>query len=108
MASLLLLRRARGTILGENLFSDPAWDILLELYAAHLGRRSMSLSELTQTIETPRTTTARWISELDNRGLVSSKIDPDNPARLQVQLTPEGVLKLERLGNHWISAFLSI
>ena len=31
IVSILGVRRARADILGQSLFSDPAWDILLEL-----------------------------------------------------------------------------
>lgn len=106
--SVLLVRGARHVVLGEGLFSDPAWDILLELYAARLGRRSMSLSELAQAIEAPSSTTGRWIAALEGRRLVSSTIDPANPSRVLVKLTTEGASKMEHLADHWGSAFVSI
>lgn len=106
--SILIARRARGAVLGNDLFSDPAWDILLELYAAKLGRRSMSLSELARATETPPSTTRRWIAALEERRLVSSAIDPAKPSRVQVELTTEGASKIEHLADHWGSAFVSI
>lgn len=108
LISLLSLRRARAAVFGNDLFSDPAWDILLELYAAHLGARDMSLSELAQAIETPHSTTARWITALDERGLLKSTIDPKNPAGVRIQLTAQGASKMKNLANHWGSAFVSI
>lgn len=104
--SILFVRRARRTVLGEDLFSDPAWDILLELYAARLGRRRMSLSDLSRAIETPPSTTRRWVATLEERRLISSASDPTDPAR--VKLSAEGVSKMEHLADHWGSAFLSI
>lgn len=106
--SLLAVRRARRTVLGEDLFSDPAWDILLELYAAKLGGRSMSLSGLARAIETPPSTTGRWIAALEDHRLVSSSIDPTDPGRVQVKLTTEGASKMAHLADHWGSAFVSI
>lgn len=108
LVSLLLLRRARESVLGDNLFSDPAWDILLELYAACMGERSMSMAELARAIETPQSTTARWIAALESRGLVSSKTNSSSPDRAQIQLTSDGALKMRHLGDHWGSAFVSI
>ena len=108
LLSLLFLRRARDAVLGQDLFSDPAWDVLLELYAAKLGGRSMSVADLAQAVATPRSTTARWIAALEERGLITSAIDPSEPDRLQVELTAEGASKMEHLGNHWGSAFVSI
>lgn len=106
--SILFLRRARRTVFGEDLFSDPAWDILLELYAAKLGRRRLSLSELARAIETPPSTTGRWIAALEDRRLISSAIDPANPSRIEIKLTTEGASKMQHLADHWGSAFVSI
>lgn len=108
LLSVLLVRGARYTVLGERLFSDPAWDILLELYAAKLGQRSISLSDLSRATGTPPSTTVRWVAALEERGLVSSTIDPADPARVQLKLTTEGASKMQRLADHWGSAFVSI
>jgi DNA-binding MarR family transcriptional regulator len=102
------MRRARDEVLGDNLFSDPAWDILLELYAAKLGGRSMSAPELASATQTPFSTTARWIAALKDRGLVESIVDPVDAARLCVSLSAEGSSQMEHITNHWASAFVSI
>lgn len=106
--SVILVRRARSSVLGEGLFSDPAWDILLELYAATLGERTLTASELAQATETPFSTTQRWIVALEQRGLVRSMKDPLKADQVRISLTAEGVSKMEHLSNHWGSAFLSI
>jgi DNA-binding MarR family transcriptional regulator len=108
ITSILLVRRARTAILGENLFSDPAWDILLELYAASLGGRSVSVAELVGATETQPSTTVRWVSVLTDRGLVQSAADAARPGRLFVSITGEGLSRMEHLANHGVSAFMSI
>lgn len=105
--SVLLVRRARNDILGKNLFSDPAWDILLELYSAKLGGRKMSLEDLARAIETPQSTTKRWIAALEKYALVQSRIDPATNLR-RISLTQEAADKIRRLADHWGSAFVSI
>lgn len=106
--SLIYVRRARSALFGEGLFSDPAWDILLELHVAHLSKRTISLPELARAIETPLSTTERWVVELQNRGLVSVTTSPSDADRVQVELMQEAASKLEQLGNQWGSAFVSI
>lgn len=106
--SITFVRRARTAVFGENLFSDPAWDILLELYAARLGERNMLLPELARATDTPLSTTRRWISALEARGLVKVTSGVTDAASDQVDLTPEAASKLEHLGDHWGSAFVSI
>lgn len=103
-----MVRRGREAIFGRELFSDPAWDILLESYAAHLAGRGASVSDLAAAIGAPPTTAARWIAALTARGLVASEFDPKEPTRLWISLTSEGASKMKRLADQWGSAFVSI
>lgn len=104
--SILIARRGRQAVLGSNLFSEPAWDLLLELYAAKLGSRSMSLADLARAIETPHSTTTRWIAVLKARGLATES-DATDPDQQWVRLTDEGASKMKSLIDRWGSAFLS-
>ena len=106
--SVISVRRARGPVLGESLFSEPAWDILLELYAAELGGRSMTLSDLARAIDTPASVAARWQAALEDHGLTRSTVDAADPARIYISLTTTGSSKMQHLADHWGSAFVSI
>jgi DNA-binding MarR family transcriptional regulator len=106
--SILAALRARHAIFGPNLFSDPAWDLLLELYAAKLGFRRMTVQDAAIAIDVPGSTTRRWIALLKSRGLVEVEVDKDQPARRWVSLTAHGAAKMKQLADHWGSAFLSI
>jgi DNA-binding MarR family transcriptional regulator len=106
--SILAVRRGREAALGRELFSDPAWDILLELYAANLGQRRMALPDLARSIDVPESTTSRWITALANRRLVVSSNDANDPSRLWIELTSAGAAAMKRLVDHWESAFRSI
>jgi DNA-binding MarR family transcriptional regulator len=106
--SILIARRGREAVFGPDLFSEPAWDALLELYAAALGNRRMSLADLSRAINTPPSTTGRWISLLEGRGLVAAEGDAEQAGRLWIGLTEDGTSKIKQLTNHWGAAFLSI
>lgn len=108
MLSILFVRRARNEILGGDLFSDPAWDILLELLAAHLGHRSVSLEELAQATETPLSTTERWVSELNRRGLTELVAEPAVLKARHVRLAASGLVKMKHLARNWVQAFVSV
>ncbi|HEY8591369.1 MAG TPA: hypothetical protein VIL42_00720 [Sphingomicrobium sp.] len=104
--SVLFVRRARREIFGENLFSDPAWDILLELFGAELARRSMSATELATTIQAPLAITKRWIALLVERGLIEpADIGDDDRV---ITLSSSGAERMDRLANRWASAFVAI
>lgn len=107
IVSLIMARRGREAIFGRHLFSDPAWDILLELYAAHLGDRAVFLAELATAIGTPRPTTKRWASALEAQGLVRCD-GTDRPDRLRISLTTDGASRMKQLADQWCSAFISI
>jgi DNA-binding MarR family transcriptional regulator len=106
--SVLLVRRARSAILGEQLFSDPAWDILLELYAARLGEREVSVGDVARAIDTPESTVKRWVRALEERGLVQSRNDLAEDYDIRISLTEQGADKLGDLADHWGTAFVSI
>ena len=107
--SVLLVRRARASVLGNNLFSDPAWDMLLELYAAHLGERRVTLAELARVTETPVRIAARWVEALVQSGNISvDRGDQASPFLVYVKLSDEGVARMQRLADQWGSAFVSI
>ncbi len=106
--SILIARRGREAVFGPNLFSEPAWDALLELYAAKLGRRRISLNDVARALDIPESTMARWIDVLTERHLVQTESDTIEPSRLWLSLTAEGQAKMKQLADHWGAAFLSI
>lgn len=106
--SLLIVRRAREAVFGQDLFSDPAWDILLELYAASLNGRDVTLADLATAIRAPVPTVARWVAALKERALVELSSDSPGSPRFTVSLTAEGSRKMKGLADQWGSAFVSI
>jgi DNA-binding MarR family transcriptional regulator len=106
--SILLVRRAAVATVGKDLFSDPAWYMLLELYAAHLGGRTMTLSELARATDTPESTAKRWLQALRTRGLVVAEASTRYTDETDVRLTPGALTQIEHLATHWVTAFTSI
>lgn len=74
------------------LFADPAWDMLLELYCAHLRQYRVSVSGLCIASQVPATTALRWISTLESQNLISRKPDPLDHRRVHIQLTADGLI----------------
>lgn len=104
--SVLLVRRARNEVLADNLFSDPAWDILLELLGARLGGRKMTAADLATAIGIPLSTTGRWIEALEQRGLIEGAATAK--AERSLGLSAEGASRMERLAGRWATAFSAI
>jgi DNA-binding MarR family transcriptional regulator len=94
--TLLALRRTRDQFFGAALFADPAWDILLELYAAELGQRRLSVSSLGLGAAVPPTTTIRWIKILEKQAMISRSGDPMDGRRVFIALTPAAVNAMDQ------------
>lgn len=92
---ILKFRRMRSEIFGEGLFSDPAWDILLELLAAELGKRKVTLRDLAWIA--PESTLARWIAALEERKLVEVERDRLRPDQSWIGLTRDCAADLSLL-----------
>ena len=94
--ALLHARRQRERIFGSDIFADPAWDILLELYAAGLAQRRVPTSELCNSAAVPQSTALRWIEKLDRLGWLHRRADPLDARRMFVELTAKGSAAMER------------
>ena len=71
---------------GASSFADPAWDMLLELYAARLERRQVTVSSLYTAASVPAATAHRWIRVLEERKLIKRKADPKDGRRSFLEL----------------------
>lgn len=67
-------RTARSKFFPSNLFSEPAWDMLLKLYAAAIEQRELSISALAKTVNVEPSTAARWVNALEKEKLVTRQI----------------------------------
>jgi DNA-binding MarR family transcriptional regulator len=92
---LMRARRLRGKFFDFSLFSDPAWDILLELYAADLDQQRLAISNVGLTSNIPATTALRWIEALQKDGLIRRLKDPFDGRRWFVELTEKGVAAMQ-------------
>jgi len=63
-------RRRRGRYFPGNLFAEPAWDILLDLYVARAEGRPITTSSACIGAAVPATTGLRWLTRLEEEGLV--------------------------------------
>ncbi|WP_448502194.1 hypothetical protein [Sphingomonas sp.] len=80
-------RRMRDRFFDSALFADPAWDMLLDLYAAHLERTRVSVSSLCIAAAVPPTTALRWIATMQEAGLFERQSDPFDKRRAFMALT---------------------
>jgi hypothetical protein len=64
-------RRRRARIAGTtDLFGEPAWDILLNLFIAACEGRRLSVAAVCADAGAPESTALRWIAVLEKRGMI--------------------------------------
>lgn len=88
-------RDQRGRFFPGYLFADPAWDMLIDLYAAKLAQHRVSVSSLCIASNVPATTALRWINALEAEGLVVRTSDNSDKRRHFVSLTEPGLRAMD-------------
>ena len=84
--TLISHRQARARFFDDDLFADPAWDILLDLAAAKVERRQVSVTSLCIAAGVPATTALRWIGQMVDAGLLLRLADPADKRRVHIAL----------------------
>ena len=90
--AVLRLRRLRGQHFVSTLFADSAWDILLDLMGARLGRRSVSASSLCIAAAVPATTALRGIAHITEQQLLVRRPDPRDGRRVFIALSEQAAM----------------
>ncbi len=94
--SIIRARRLRDHFFKSDLFADPAWDMLLDLYAARLEERPVAVSSLCIAAAVPPTTALRWIKSLCDQGLFVRTADPEDGRRVFIKLADGAAAGLEK------------
>lgn len=92
-------RRAREKAFPSELFGEPAWDILLELFAAHIESRRVSVDIACDAAASPRGTALRWIDTLEKTGVIRRIGDTTDPDHAFLSLSPAAFEHLKE----WVS-----
>lgn len=83
---MIRARRMRAQYFDAELFADPAWDMLLDLAAAHADGQRVAVSSLCIAAAVPATTALRWIRTLTKTGLFVRHADPADGRRVFIEL----------------------
>jgi hypothetical protein len=90
-------RRRREQVLdAPDLFADPAWDILLDLFVSRLEGKAISTSSACIASCVPVTTALRWLTALEASGMIRKLADRRDKRRVHVEITDLGMERLTR------------
>ncbi len=94
--SVIRARRLRSRYFPEELFADPAWDMLLDLLQAEIAQLRVPVSSLCIAAAVPATTALRWLKTMVDYGLFVRRADPHDGRRVFVELAPDTSQALKR------------
>ena len=80
-------RRMRDAAFDPEMFSDPMWDLMLELYASAAEGEKVSVSRACAASRTPSSSALRYIKEMTTKGLVVRDECRTDARRVYVRLS---------------------
>lgn len=93
--TVIAARTLRTKFFERDLFFDPAWSILIDLYRAQLSGSRLSVSAVCYGSGVAETTALRYIKCLEVRGYIERQADEKDKRRAFLVLTRPAVEKLE-------------
>jgi DNA-binding MarR family transcriptional regulator len=96
--NIIANRRRRHDIFGKAMFGEPAWEMLLLLYALESGARQ-TITRMADLAGASKSTALRWIDYLEVQRLIRRDSHPTDRRAAFVELTNKG--------RHAIELYLS-
>lgn len=93
----LRLNRSRTAIVGAELFADPAWNIMLDLFVRGVDGETTTVSSACIGADVPSTTALRHLTVLLKHGLIERHACTRDQRVMYVQLTGEGHARMLKL-----------
>jgi DNA-binding response OmpR family regulator len=95
LKELKTIRRDRSAYFPADLFSDPCWEMLLDLYDARLADEEVTVTSLGAASGVPLTTALRRMEALQAHGLIDRVEDRSDKRRTIMRLTDQGLRAVE-------------
>jgi len=93
---MIAARQARARFFDSELFADPAWDMLLDLTAAHGEGARVSVTSLCIAAAVPATTALRWIKQMVDTGIFKRVADEEDRRRAFIELSDNSIEAMSR------------
>ena len=93
-AAMVNFRRARSEILPAELFAEPAWDLLLELFVADANGTQLTGADVSKRCNIAPSVLSRWLRHLSKCRLIIG--DGTGDLTDPLTLSGEGMASMER------------
>jgi len=95
LGELKTMRRLRSQYFPAELFSDPCWEMLLDLYDASLAGAEVTVTSLGAASGVPQTTALRRMETLQGHDLIVRTEDKADKRRTIIKLSDMGMQAVE-------------
>jgi hypothetical protein len=98
MKRIVKIRDARSKFFpSDELFAEPAWDMLLDLCISSLQGKKVSVTSLCIAARVPPTTALRWINVLEKQSYIERTSDENDARRSFLSVTELGLNAMRNL-----------
>ena len=94
--SIYRARRRRENFFPANLFGEPAWDILLDIFIHATAGTSLTVTSVCIASAVPTTTALRHIAQLEEMGFVIKQAVSGDARAKSIHMTPSGYEAMRR------------
>jgi DNA-binding MarR family transcriptional regulator len=101
---LLSWRRRREQLFGAHMFSEPVWDMMLDLLVHHEQGRLVNVTSLCVASMASFSTALRWIQAMEKEGFVVREPDPHDRRQILVRPTPAFIARFRQFLEAWAAA----
>nr|WP_305098576.1 winged helix DNA-binding protein [Croceibacterium sp. D39] len=103
--SIYRSRQFRSRYFDADLFAEPAWDMMLDLFINRVIGRRTSTSSLCLAANVPQATGLRWIAVLQKKNLLRRFGAPEDARLKLVELTADGFQLMRRFLSDSVTRF---
>ncbi|MDB5715474.1 MAG: hypothetical protein JWO15_2871 [Sphingomonadales bacterium] len=96
-------RRDRERLFDNNIFADPAWDLLLDLFVRSERKEQVSISSACHAASVPEATALRYLKVLTEKNYVERVSHPNDKRSTMLKMTVFG----RNLMLEWLEHFRS-
>ena len=96
-------RQERVRFMPAQLFGEPGWALMIDLFIAHHEGRLVNTSGACFGANLPQTTGLRWLDKLDAAGLIARRPHPHDTRFVLVELTAFGLARMTATLDHFRS-----
>ena len=103
LTDLKKMRRLRSQYFPAELFSDPCWEMLLDLYDASLAGAEVTVTSLGAASGVPQTTALRRMETLQGHDLIVRVEDKTDKRRTIIRLSDSGMRAVENFFETYLA-----